>query len=400
VCAYPALQITVLSNGYGEDSIGAALLHQLHSHLPEARRIAYPTVDLGNAYLSGTEGVTLLEPRQVMPSGGLLLHHPQLFWQDIKAGFLGLTLKQLRTLRQHTTDVLIVIGDVYALLLSSLVRTKLRFYYQSLISIHHRTLAPSHPLNRLAMERVTLPERLLIQRLCHTVYLRDEATAHYLQQRGIRQAKALGNPMLDAITGGSPLPTITSPPRIALLPGSRRYRAAALQKMLRTLEHLPEATGYLAWTGGKLPPIPGWQLTTCHDEAGLTARYQRGTQTVFVCENRFADVLCSCQLVLGTSGTAQEQAAALGLPVVSFPVAPYYTSAFLKNQKRLLGDALAVCDANSPTIAASLRYLMTDARAYRQASETGKARMGPAGGTAAITADIVQVIKENSGKLW
>jgi uncharacterized protein (TIGR03492 family) len=400
VCAYPALQITVLSNGYGEDSIGAALLNQLHIHLPQARLIVYPTVDLGNAYSSVTAEVTLLEPRQVMPSGGLLLHHPQLFWQDIKAGFLGLTFKQLRTLRHHKTDVLIVIGDVYALLLSSLVRSRLRFYYQSLISIHHRTLAPRHPLNRLAMERFTLPERLLIKRLCHTVYLRDEATAHYLQQRGVKQAKALGNPMLDAITGGSPLPSITPPPRIALLPGSRRYRAAALVMMLRALEQLPEATGYLAWTGGKLPTIPGWHLIPCHNETGPTARYQRDTQTVFVCENRFADVLHSCQLVLGTAGTAQEQAAALGLPVVTFPVTPYYTTDFLHNQKRLLGDALTICEAKPPPLAAALRHLLTDARAYLQASETGKARMGPAGGTAAITADIVQVIKENSGKLW
>lgn len=390
----------MLSNGYGEDSIGAALLNQLHIHLPQARLTAYPTVDLGNAYSGMTAGVTLLEPRQLMPSGGLLLHHPQLFWQDIRAGFLGLTFKQLRTLRHHKTDVLIVIGDVYALLLSSLVRTRLRFYYQSLISIHHRTLAPRHPLNRLAMERFTLPERLLIKRLCHTAYLRDEATAHYLRQRGIRQAKALGNPMLDAITGGSPLPTLTPTPRIALLPGSRRYRAAALVMMLRALEHLPEATGYLAWTGGKLPTVPGWQLTPCHNEAGLTARYQRSSQTIFVCENRFADVLHSCQLVLGTAGTAQEQAAALGLPVVTFPVAPYYTSAFLQNQKRLLGDALTICKANPLTITASLRHLISDTRAYLQASDIGKVRMGPAGGTAAITADIVQVIKENSGKLW
>jgi uncharacterized protein (TIGR03492 family) len=399
VCAYPALRLTVLSNGYGEDSIGAALLQVLAAHLPDAALFAYPTVDLGNAYLQRTPTVTLLEPRRQMPSGGLLLHHPQLLWQDIKAGFLHLTLKQLITLRRHTTDVLIVIGDLYALLLSSLVRSRLRFYYQSLVSVYHQHAALHRPLNRLAMERLTVAERLLMRRLCHTVYLRDEATAHYLQQRGVPQAKALGNPMLDAVTGGSPLPMLAPPPRIALLPGSRHYRAEALVMMLTALEHLPQATGYLAWTGGALPTAPGWTLTLCHDASGLVASYRRKQQTVLVYENRFAEVLSSCQLVLGAAGTAHEQAAALGLPVVAFPLTPYYTPAFLHNQKRLLGDALTLSPAHPEAIAAALERLMSDAGAYAQAVAVGKARMGPPGGTAAITADIVQVIKDTLGKL-
>lgn len=385
------LRLTVLSNGHGEDAIGAALLSELARQLPDAQLFAYPTVDLGEAY-AALPGVALLEPRRQMPSGGLLIHHPKLFWQDLRAGFVQLTAAQLATLRRHTTDALVVIGDLYALALSSLVRTRQRFYYQSLVSAHHRDAPLRHPLHRLAMERLTPPERALMRRLCHTVYVRDAATATYLHARGVAQAKWLGNPVVDAVAGAKPLAQLDGPLRLALLPGSRRYRARALALMAAALAQLPEVQGYLAWTGGALPELAGWRFAAGGHDTGLIGHFVRGPQRIWVYEGRFAAVLASCQLALGTAGTAHEQAAALGRPVVSFPLPPDYTRAFLANQQRLLGAALSCCPAEPQAIAQVVRQLLSDPAAYARAAAAGRARMGPPGGTAAIAADIARAL--------
>ncbi|MDZ7704783.1 MAG: hypothetical protein U5L04_09910 [Trueperaceae bacterium] len=104
------LRITLLSNGHGEDVVGARLLRAFTERATDVTLQAYPTVDRGDAYES--LGVPILGPRRVMPSGGLLFHHPALFWRDVRAGFVGMTGRQLRDLRRLDTDILVVVGDV------------------------------------------------------------------------------------------------------------------------------------------------------------------------------------------------------------------------------------------------------------------------------------------------
>jgi uncharacterized protein (TIGR03492 family) len=107
-------------------------------------------------------------------------------------------------------------------------------------------------------------------------------------------------------------------------------------------------------------------------------------------EGRFGDVLASACCALGTAGTANEQAAAMGLPVVSFPLPPHYTAAYLTNQKRLLGEALEVTTADAPSLAAALAHLRDDATLRRRRGEEGRARMGGGGGSAAIADDLLR----------
>ena len=379
--------LTLLSNGHGEDAVGALLAAEVLRQRPDLSVRAFPTVGVGKAY----EGVVpVLGPRQGLPSGGLLVHDPRLLVQDLKAGFLGMTLRQLRELRGLSTDVLIVVGDVYALLLSSLVPTRSRFYLQTLVSSHHAgpTLASLTRPHRYFMENISYPERALMRRLARRVYVRDAATARQLQAQGLKHVKALGNPVLDA-TQGQPMSEHTEQLCVALLPGTRGYAAASLATMLHTLTYLPDVTGLVAWAGGALPAPPNWERDAVPDTRGLRAVWRRGQQRVYVYENRFADVLHTARAVLGTSGTAHEQAAALGKPVVSFAVAPLYSPAFLENQRRLLGEALTLVEPEPVQLAAALPKLLNDEARLARVAELGPKRLGGPGGTRAIVQDVL-----------
>ncbi|HEX7021301.1 MAG TPA: hypothetical protein VF171_00490, partial [Trueperaceae bacterium] len=252
------MRVTFLSNGHGEDAIGALLAREFHAQCPTLALRAFPTVDEGGAYERA--GVPVLGPRRVMPSGGFLFHSAELFLADLRAGFLPMTLQQLRSLRQLDTDMLIVIGDVVALAMSALVRSPARYYVQPLVSVHHATPAAHRP-NRLFMERFTGIERALIRRLVKHTYVRDAPTATHLHALGLRQVSSLGNPMLAAHDPHARLPELgLRRPVVGMLPGTRRHAAASLTVMLQALASWPQAHGVVAWAGGMLPPleVAGW----------------------------------------------------------------------------------------------------------------------------------------------
>ena len=171
--------------------------------------------------------------------------------------------------------------------------------------------------------------------------------------------------------------------------------------MLGVLSHWPEATGVVAWGVDDAPPeVKGWQWSAQSEiyTRGLEGVYTRGQQRVPLFRNRFTDILGSAGLVLGTAGTAHEQAAALGLPVVAFEVPPHYTQGFLQNQQRLLSHALTLAPPRPEAIAGALRELWNDPTRYELAAQTGPARMGPKGGSETVVRDILKREKVSEGR--
>ena len=160
--------------------------------------------------------------------------------------------------------------------------------------------------------------------------------------------------------------------------------------MAAALARIGPVLGVVAWTGGALPPLRGWEVVPAPSRMpGLTAALRRGSSQLWLLEGRFGDVLASADLALGTAGTGNEQAAGLGLPVVSFPLEPHYTRAFLDNQRRLLGPALRVVADDPGAVAAALAELAGDAAMRRRVGAEGRRRMGPGGGSSAIASDVV-----------
>jgi len=381
------MTFTILSNGHGEDVIGASFASELLKQRPDIILQAFPTVDDGSAYEQ--LDLEILGERKIMPSGGFIFHNFELFKNDIKAGFLQMTLRQIYQLSRIKTDVLLVVGDIYALFLSSFIRTKHRFYYQSLVSIHNSKNEGSKIINRYFMENFSYPERALIRHLVKHVYVRDSTTANYLNQLNPNSYSALGNPMLDSISGKIMPDHKTISPTIGLLPGTRKHADKAMEIMLASLENM-SGQALVAWAADKTEfKYTGWERKDLLTENGLFLVLIKNDFRLFFYKNRFADILASSDIIIGNAGTANEQAASLGLPVITFPVEPTYKKTFVDNQKRLLGEALFVCEANPKMINNTLQVILDSPELLRRAAEAGKARMGPKGGTKRIITDIL-----------
>lgn len=387
----------IVSNGHGEDQVGASLALALHERWPGLRLAALPLVGRGAAYEDA--GVPCLGPRTDLPSGGLTVHNAGSAVADLRAGLVRVTLAQLAVLRRARPDHVVVVGDVYAHALAALVPAP-RSVVQTLVSIRMQVPGKRVAWQRTFMEHIRWPERRLMRGRVRAVYTRDELTAEWLRNHGVAQARWLGNPMMDAVAHGRPIEAVDGRPVVALLPGSRGYAATSVRLMLAALARSGPVLGLVAWTHGPPASEPGWQ--PCQRQLpGLLAAWRRDEMDpaaeVWWLEGRFADVLASAQAVIGTTGTAQEQAVGLGLPVVSFALPPDLSVAFLANQQNLLGAALRLVEADAVAIAAAVREALTDGPHRQAAAREGPARMGPPGASARIAAAMLAEPAVGSG---
>jgi uncharacterized protein (TIGR03492 family) len=93
------------------------------------------------------------------------------------------------------------------------------------------------------------------------------------------------------------------------------------------------------------------------------------------------------KVALGTVGTANEQAAGLGIPTPG----PQFTLGFAQRQRRLLGPALTLAKPEPTEIAQAVRAVLEEER-YRLASAAGKERIGTPGALPRIAEEIQEVL--------
>ena len=380
------MRLLFLSNGHGEDLIGSRLARELRRLLPAAGLSAFPLVGRGGAYEAA--GITTLGSRRELPSGGLTLHTFGNLAADVRAGLLRTTGGQLRDLRRLEADAVIVTGDLWALSLSLLtgVRAERRYVLQPLVS-----LARPGPLtspNRLFMERITLPERILQRRFTARVWTRDAATAARLRDAGVTQAAFSGS-FLEPVTAPAAPEAVPGRPDVLLLPGSRSWARESLAVMLGVVPHLPGVRFRVAWAGGPLPEPSGWELVP-----GTPALLHRnGSRVELHAAAAFRDLLAEADAVFGTSGTALEEAAASGRPCLSFPLPGRHSAAFLRNQERILEGALHAGSAREPVrLAARLHSLLTDPALRANAARTGRRLAAEAGGIPRIASELAALL--------
>lgn len=396
--AYEVRPLLIVSNGHGEDVIGAAIARELQSLGLEV--LALPLVGRGNAYERA--GFRVLGPRQEMPSGGFVRFNLNALVADLRSGWLPMTQAQYRALREASAgaSATLVVGDIYGLFVGSRYGAKPLFQVQPLVSVRYQGAKGLEAIEHLPAQRFLIPERLLMRR-AERVYPRDAESTAWLQKRGIRQAAYLGNPMLDAVEGEAPLEL--PEPYLLLLPGSRADAYFSLPIMLeaaRGLRSLP-LTPVVAWSGLALDnlQIPGWKLEGLStgqsleptgQEIGVThtLTHPDGTR-VFLAQGAFKSALLGSKLAFSTSGSAAEQAAGYGVPLIGFPTpGPQYTPSFARAQGRLLGKALTLTLPRDADVAQAARVLLAHPEAYRAAQEAGKRVMGEPGAARRIAEDI------------
>ena len=374
-------RLLLVSNGHGEDAIAVTLARRLAER--GFALAAVPLVGRGDAYAAA--GLTVLGPRDEQPSGGLLLQDLRLLWGDLRAGWLRSARARLAALGRSArhADACVVVGDAVAVGATAIATRLPRFYLPSAVSLLSRDpRAPAWRPPFGALERRWM-------RHSAAVYPRDAATAGWLVSHGVAVARFLGNPMLDALAGDAGVGLAA--PYLLLLPGSRSDAGINLGRMLEACRHLGGGPApVIAWAGGpRWPQIDGWHLDHTGAERGVFGRYRHPDGTaVALARDAFGTLVAGARAALATTGTAAEQCAGHGVPVVAFAAPGAFYATFADRQKRVLGEALCLADDDPAAIAAAVRDALEDGGLRARAREAGRRAMGEPGGADRVAVDI------------
>ncbi|MDQ7841223.1 MAG: lipid-A-disaccharide synthase-related protein [bacterium] len=374
-------RVLFISNGIGEDLIAAAIGGRLQ--VAGADVTGYPLVGTG-AY---PPEVPLLDPRRTMPSGGFSMRSGlRGLGADLAAGLIGLWLGQRRTLaaQRGRHDLVVAVGDAYCLWMASGASRQVAFV----------STADSVRI----CEFGTLATWVMRGRASR-IFARDPDTAEALAAMGL-QSVALGNVMMDLVEGaGETFGLSPDTQVVALLPGSRADapgNAALLAQAAQAIAAEEPGVRFLLAVAPTvavedvLRHLP--QEEPHEDGAAVGGVTVGGAHLVLT--SAFADAVVRASVVIGMAGTANEQAVGLGRPVVAFPgPGTQFTPAFLQMQRRLLGEALIPTRNWHEAAAAAVRLLRDpDERGRRGA--VGRARMGPPGGSARISAALLEMLDQ------
>ncbi len=380
--------ILFVSNGLGEDTISAAVALEIMKREPAVPVLALPLVGEGRAYDSA--GIESLGPRRMMPSGGLIPEsHLRNILVDFRGGFLRMTLEQISALRKVKPHpgCTVAVGDAIPVLFSALFGQRPIVFIGTARSDYFCSYSSA--------------ERLLFRKSCSLAFPRDEPTAASLRASGVN-ARWVGNAMMDCIpVTGEDFGTAPGDVCIGVLPGSRDIAYRDFEILLGTMERLDDVRHFLAalapsTDGERLVSMAekrGWESTVTGEDAkrGIEVRLERSQSKLLLIRERFGDVLNCSRLIIGQAGTANEQAAGLGKPVVSYDS---YSSGKLgwyrARQKGLLGEALMVVSRDPQAIASEVVRILGDPALYKRMQEAGRQRMGPPGAAGKMAESILR----------
>lgn len=380
--------VLFVSNGYGEDTIAAAIVEPLLRPGSPVDVVALPLVGAGQAYRR--LGVPIVGPGVLLPSGGLILARWNNLWHDFRAGLWQVTLDQIATLRgfRGRHGAIVAVGDTYPVLMGSL------FARRRVIMVGTAKSNYFCPYSAI--------ERFIFRRCCEVVFARDEPTAATLRSHRVA-ASWVGNAMMDCLgLTGRPLVPEDGRLCLALLPGSRDQAYKDLPVILGSLVEIGRqrpVLGLMALSDSleiarlaEAASPGGWVLDAPPGLEDGAEGWLRGPGAeVMLVRGRLGDVIARSALVVGQAGTANEQAVGMGKPVISFDSDGRKKAGWYRaRQKGLLGDALAVVDRSPAALAREVTAVLDDRALFRRMEEAGYDRMGPPGASEKIAAHIVE----------
>ncbi len=369
-----------VTNGHGEAAIAARIARELHAISGE-ETLHFPLVGTG----FDAPGFREVGPRARLPSGGLVaMGNVGNFVRDVRAGFFGLLWRQWRFLRaaagRHAAVV--AVGDVYALATAYRARSATVFVGTA----KSEYVAPYGTVERRFMRGAA------------AVFVRDERTAAALDAAGI--AAVAANVIVDLNSEVEPY-RWPAGERLALLPGSREDAYADAVLLMDVVRHVARVRPVCAMLS--LAPAldpervarglaeAGWTIERGTDLEPFAAAWE-GTPLARAWRGDFAALFAGATLALGQAGTANEAAAAAGLPVIALETRRSGREGWYRmRQARLLGAALDVVPGDAQGAAAAVAALLADPQRRAAMGATGRERMGPPGAAARVARAIADL---------
>lgn len=348
-------KLIFLPNGHGEDLVAAEIIKLLPNTLDIA---VLPLVGDGKIY--DDLPVKVIGPRKKMPSGGFSFRNLWTLPRDLFSGIFGLLKEQFDILGNNRGkfDLAVGIGDGVPLLAARRLNCPFIFIGVNKSDYYH-TFGYSYT-----------PWEKWMLRSALKVYARDRVTAEHLK------AEYAGNPLMDCIgIPGLQYREQEVKRTVGFLPGTREgdvpKNLEDFEKIIKVLQQLDRNFRFLIAL--KQPKLL----------VGPTPFEVRP----------FADVIYGSDIVVGLSGTGNEQAAGLGKPIVAFPGrGSQYSRRFARAQRELLDGALALVERDPKKVAEEAWEILTDRGRYNYMSREGKLRMGEAGAIPKISRDIIKLL--------
>ena len=360
------MHICFLSNCYGEDRSAGLIAAELKKIKPQVRITGAPLISSGKEYTK--RGIPLLTQSKVPPSGGFPTKSLWGLLLDIPYGYIPLkyylTLKKMRL----AIDYAVVVGDIPLLILGHLaLRKKIVF------------LAPAKSNYKKPHYKI---EEFFMRKIPQKVLTRDEYTAQNLRKKGI-PAIFLGNPMMDGLTPKGI--NLGEPPIVGILPGSRSEAYKNFLKILKVVERIREKVRFACALPQSLKIETIVRLAKKHNWFYEKGMLKKNESSVLLVKNGFEDIISKSEVIIGLAGTANEQAAGLGKPVVSFTgCGPQTTFKRMKDQERLLGGAVKFVSDFPEGVVSEISFLLSNRKERVKRGKIGSFRMGPPGGAKKI----------------
>ena len=422
------VRLLCLSNGHGEDAIAVQILTQLKQLKNAPQLSALPIVGTGQAYQK-LENVPIISVVKSMPSGGFIYMDGVQFLRDINQGLIGLTLGQIKAVRDWAKQggMILAVGDIVPLLMAWASGAPYAFVGTAKSEYYLRD--EQGWLSRASRQEkwegwsgsVYLPwERWLISRQrCKAVFPRDHLTAEILSQWSIPVVDA-GNPMMDDL---QPPETVskwrkfredTNTLTLTLLPGSRIPEAyqnweiilQAVAALIDTVnsQSLPKSLILFAAIAPSLDINPFCQRLKAENwrelldfeglphqlnSTDLVFRYQNA---ILILTSEFNAGLDGGEMAIAMAGTATEQFVGLGKPAIAIPgKGPQFTPKFAEAQSRLLGISLKVVQ-QPREVPEILLSLWQDPQQLQMIAENGQRRLGKPGAASRMAQSLVEIL--------
>jgi hypothetical protein len=360
--------VLFVTNGHGEAAIAARIADDVRALAPlTTDHLALVGAGLGGAAFPD------VGPQRAMPSGGLVaMGNVRAFGRDLAAGWLGLFAAQVRFLRavRARYAAVVAVGDAYAAALVRLAGRPWAFV-------------------GTAKSAYVAPYGAFERRVLHgarRIFVRDGATAAALRAHGL-PAEAPGNVIADLLAAERPY-AWPGPVRLALLPGSRERAYADAERLADVAGRVAAGVSGVAAVLSIAPTLDASRMAPAFARYPALATWREG----------IGGILAGATLALGQAGTANEAAAAAGVPVVALELPGDRRSGWYRmRQERLLGEALQVVPGEPAAAAAAVVALLNDPACLARMGAAGRERMGGTGGAAAIARAVADLALGRAG---
>ncbi len=376
--------ILFVSNCFGEDRAASFIAFELKKQVGESFNIFGASL-ISNALDYKNKGIEVIYSSEIPPSGGFPTKSLKGFFIDLFSGSFKNIFQFKKKLSEFKDqiDVLFVVGDVFLLYVSKSSLKPRKTIFLALAKSDY--FMPHYWI-----------EKLYIKKNGDFVLTRDEYTMQNLKRSGIN-AYFLGNPLVDGIN--KPDNYLLNIPEgvriIGILPGSRKEATRNFEIILKIIEKLKNLNIYF--------------LTALSDnldyESFIEVLKKNGysvqissivsakkENTIILAKGLFTEIIHRSEIIIGLAGTANEQAAAIGKPVISF-VGSGVQSNYrrMKEQEKLLGGA-AKFVKNHNDVAKEIIYLLNNNEEILRRGKIGRERMGESGASKNIAEFLVKEV--------